>query len=202
MAPSEAQDVTTLRPMVLDRGLIDSPLPPIVRAGDPVLRQPASAVRREDILTPKMQRLVHTMVEVMHRAPGVGLAAPQIGVPLRVIVVEDQTRQAPGADALAAADPRQRDGVPLLALFNPELQRLKGAKKATHHEGCLSVPGYSAEVARDLEIMVSGLDHNGEPLRLIARGWAARIFQHECDHLKGTLYVDKMNPRSLTADGR
>lgn len=200
MALPRPTDVTTLTPLALDRAAIDHPLPAIVRAGDPVLRTPAAAVRREDILTPKMHRLVHTMVEVMRKAPGVGLAAPQIGVPLRVIVVEDQSRQVPSADGAAQEDPRLRDGVPLLVLFNPELIKVKGAKKATHFEGCLSVPGYSAEVARDLEVVVQGLNHLGEPVQLVARGWAARIFQHECDHLKGTLYVDKMNPRTLSAD--
>lgn len=201
MALPRPTEVTTLTPMALDTAAIDSPLPAIVHAGDPVLRTPAAAVRREDIGTSKMHRLVHTMVEVMRRAPGVGLAAPQIGVPLRVIVVEDQSRQVPRADGAKVEDPRHRDGVPLLVVFNPELIKVKGAKKATHFEGCLSVPGYSAEVARDLEVVVTGLDAVGEPLHLVARGWAARIFQHECDHLKGTLYVDKMNPRTLCADG-
>ncbi len=200
MALPHPVDVTTLAPMVLDSNLIDSPLPKIVKAGDPVLREPALPIRREDIASDKMQRLVHTMVEVMRRAPGVGLAAPQIGVPLRVIVVEDQSKQVLSKDGAAPEDPRQRDGVPLLALFNPEITRVKGVKKATHYEGCLSVPGYSAEVARDLEVHVTGLNPRGEPVHLIARGWAARIFQHECDHVKGTLYVDKMNPRSLCAD--
>lgn len=202
MALPKPVDVTTLTPLALDKAAIQSPLPAIVRAGDPVLREPAAAVRREDITTAKMHSLVHTMVEVMRRAPGVGLAAPQIGVPLRVIVVEDQSQQVPSADGESRADPRQRDGVPLLALFNPELVKVKGCKKVTHYEGCLSVPGYSAQVARDLEVVVTGLNHMGEPVQLVARGWAARIFQHECDHLKGTLYVDKMNPRTLLADER
>lgn len=200
MAAQKPMDVTTLTPMALDQNAIDHPLPAIVKAGDPVLREPASAVPKAEIASTRMQRLVHTMVEVMRRAPGVGLAAPQIGVPLRVIVVEDQTKQVPSAQEPPVEDPRLRSGVPLLALFNPEIERVKGVKKAVHYEGCLSVPGYSAQVPRDLEVVVTGLGLDGEPVRLIARGWAARIFQHECDHLKGTLYVDKMNPRTLAAD--
>lgn len=202
MAQPNFQDVALLTPLSLDLDDVTKPLPAIVRAGDPVLREAAAAVPRGDIKSDAMQRLVRTMVQVMRLAPGVGLAAPQIGIGLRVIVVEDASRYVPGADtaAAAAAEARLRHGVPLLALFNPELTRVKGGKKATHHEGCLSVPGYSAEVARDLEVQITGLDINGEPVFWRAQGWAARIFQHEVDHLKGTLYVDKMNPRSLCAD--
>ena len=193
------RDVSELTPLALDLNAVAQPLPAIVRAGDPVLRQAATSVPQEEIADDKMQRLVHTMVQVMRLAPGVGLAAPQIGVSLRVIVVEDASRYVGSLDK-ESAQLRQRRAVPLLALFNPELTRVKGGKRATHHEGCLSVPGYSAEVARDLEVQVTGLDITGKPLFLRAQGWAARIFQHEIDHLKGTLYVDKMNPRSLSAD--
>jgi peptide deformylase len=202
MRPTDFVDVATLHPIQVDLNDITQPLPRIVHAGDPVLREVAQAVPQKEIASAEMQKLVRTMVEVMRRAPGVGLAAPQIGIGLRVIVVEDVSREVPVAqDGKTPNDPRQREGLPLLAVFNPEIERVKGVKKVTHYEGCLSVPGYSAEVARDLEVRVTGLGLDGQPLRLVARGWAARIFQHELDHLKGTLYVDKMNPRSLCCDG-
>ena len=99
------------------------------------------------------------------------------------------------------ADPRQRGGVPLVVVFNPCLHKEPGpGEKVAHFEGCLSVPGYSAEVARDTQVRVTGLGIDGRPLHLLAHGWAARIFQHECDHLDGTMYVDKMDPRSLRAE--
>lgn len=187
-------NVNELEPVAFNASEVAQPLPDIVKAGDPVLRTAAKPVPQGEIASEEMQALWRTMVEVMRRAPGVGLAAPQIGVSLRVIVVED-VGPPPGQK-----DPRKRDGVPLMVLFNPEIEKVRGAKKATHYEGCLSVPGYSAEVARDLEVQVTGLGIDGRPVRVTARGWAARIFQHELDHLKGTLYVDKMNPRTLSVD--
>ena len=196
-------DITSLTPMLLDPSAIDDPLPAIVHAGHPVLRQSAASVPPQDITTEKMHRLVHTMVEVMRRASGVGLAAPQIGIGLRVIMVEDSTVHPAKDDHTklksTPADPRQWDGVPFVVVFNPCIHKESGEKVA-HFEGCLSVPGYSAEVARDTKVRVSGLGIDGLPLHLLAHGWAARIFQHECDHLDGTLYVDKMDPRSLRAD--
>lgn len=199
MATPTFRDVSELTPLSLDLGDVAQPLPAIVRAGDPVLRRAAASVAQADIGGAQMQKLLRTMVQVMRLAPGVGLAAPQIGIGLRVIVVEDASSYV-GALDKEAAQARQRRGVPLLALFNPELSRVRGSRRATHHEGCLSVPGYSAEVARDLEVQVTGLDITGTQVFWRAQGWAARIFQHEVDHLKGTLYVDKMNPRSLCAD--
>jgi peptide deformylase len=187
-------------PLTLDVAQIQKPLPKIVRAGDPVLRTAAATVDPARIKTAEMQALVHTMVQVMREAPGVGLAAPQIGIGLRVIVVEDRPSYTSKMDA-EAREARRREAVPLLALFNPELTRVRGSGKATYPEGCLSVPGYSAEVSRELEVEVRGLDIHGAPVHLLAVGWAARIFQHEVDHLKGTLYVDKMNPRTLCAEG-
>ena len=170
-------------------------LPAIVQAGHPVLRESAREVDKDQVQSADIQRLISTMVEVMRDAPGVGLAAPQIGVPLRVIVLEDRPeymeRQPP--ERLAE---RERTPLPLRVIINPELELL-GSATATFFEGCLSVVGYMALVERRLEVEVRGLDEHGKGVRWRTRGWPARILQHEVDHLDGTLYVDRMITRSL-----
>ena len=171
---------------------------PIVRAGRPILRDPAALVSPDAIPSAEIQALIAQMVIAMRDAPGVGLAAPQIDVGLRVIVIEDRealmSRLSPSE--LAA---RGRVPVPLTVIFNPTLRRI-GDERATFFEGCLSVPGYMALVERDLEVEVTGLDARGAPLTWRARGWPARILQHEVDHLDGTLYVDRMLTRSFFAN--
>lgn len=169
--------------------------PPIVQAGHPVLRAPARPVEPDAISTKDVQALVRRMIEAMRRAPGVGLAAPQIGVPLSVIVLEDGERL---MGRLSAEERAARGRVPwpLTVVFNPELTVI-GADTATFFEGCLSVAGWSALVERALDVEVRGLDANGEPVVHRATGWPARIFQHEVDHLRGTLYVDRMLTRTF-----
>ncbi len=171
---------------------------PIVRAGRPVLRATAAPVDPERIGTPEIQSLIAAMVRAMRAAPGVGLAAPQIGVGLQIIVLEDRdelmSRLSP-----AQREERGRTPFPLTAIVNPSLRVLPGAR-ATFFEGCLSVPGYMALVERDLAVEVTGLDAAGQPLRWEARGWPARILQHEVDHLRGALYVDRMISRSFAAN--
>ncbi len=136
------------------------------------------------------------MIETMRAAPGVGLAAPQIGVPLRVIVLEDRpelmTRLNP--DEIAE---RGRVAFGPRVFVNPVLTPI-GPERASFFEGCLSVAGYTAIVERALEVEVSGLDEHGAATTWRVRGWPARILQHEVDHLDGTLYVDRMDPRSLS----
>jgi len=168
---------------------------PIVTAGDPVLRGAAKPVPPEALGTPELTELVERMVEAMRGAPGVGLAAPQIGVDLRVIVVEDRPEYGASlsADELRA---RERTPVELTVVVNPVLA-LIGTATATFFEGCLSVPGYVALVERHLEVEVTGSDARGAPVVWRARGWPARILQHELDHLDGTLYVDRMLTRSF-----
>jgi len=181
-------------------------LPKIVQAGDPVLRTPAAPVPDEEIGTKKLKDLVKTMVEVMRQAPGVGLAAPQIGVGLQVIVLEDR-------DALMARlspeerEARGRVAFPLTAIVNPTLKVFGGSiaspgglGRATFFEGCLSVAGYMALVERDLRVEVRGVSPEGEPIAWAAEGWPARILQHEIDHLRGTLYVDRMLTRSFCSN--
>ncbi|MGD0679950.1 MAG: peptide deformylase [Polyangiaceae bacterium] len=174
------------------------PVPPIVAAGAPVLRRRAEEV--PDLLfgTPVLGDLVNRMVEVMRKAPGVGLAAPQIGVPLRVFVAEDteerMTRLTPDGRAL-----RRRTPLPLTVLVNPEVRPI-GGDRALFFEGCLSVPGYGALVDRFLGVDVTALHPSGQPLSLHLEGWPARIMQHEIDHLDGTLYVDRMLSRTFASD--
>ena len=171
------------------------PIVPIVQAGVPVLRGRAAPVPPGEIGTPPMRELVAAMIATMRAAPGVGLAAPQIGIPLRIIVVEDPADR---LAALAPEDLRERERVPFpaRALFNPLLVPV-GADRATFFEGCLSVDGFVALVERFRDVEVNALDENAEPVTLALRGWPARILQHEVDHLDGTLYVDRMLTRSF-----
>jgi peptide deformylase len=172
--------------------------PPIVNAGHPVLRASAARVPDEMLGTTALDRLVATMVTAMRAAPGVGLAAPQIGVGLRVLVLEDREELMArlGPEERAA---RERVPFPLTAIVNPTLTGV-GAEEATFFEGCLSVPGYMALVARHREVEVTGTDPRGAPIALRVRGWPARILQHEVDHLDGTLYVDRMMTRTLATN--
>jgi peptide deformylase len=170
-------------------------LAPIVQTGAPVLRSRAIEVLPAEIGTPPFRELIETMIATMRLAPGVGLAAPQIGIPLRVIVVEDPAER---MSAVAEADLLERERVPFptRVIFNPVLTLL-GEDRATFFEGCLSVDGFIALVERHLEVLVTGLDEHARPLSLTVRGWPARIFQHEVDHLDGTLYIDRMLSRSF-----
>jgi peptide deformylase len=147
---------------------------PIVRFGHPVLHAPASPVPEVDgsIVT-----LVNDMVETMYAAPGIGLAAPQIGVPLRVIVIdlsvgEDQTQ--------------------LIRLINPEVVERVGEQR--HEEGCLSVPGYAGSPVRPAQVTVKGLDLQGNDCIFTATELLARAFCHEIDHIDGLLFVDRLSP--------
>jgi len=170
-------------------------LPPIVQSGAPGLRSRAVDVQPDRIPTKEMQDLVATMIATMRAAPGVGLAAPQIGVPLRVIVLEDREDLAKG---LTPDERRERERVPFATrvLFNPVLTPI-GDERAMFFEGCLSVKGYVGIVERNAEVEVTGLDEHGTPQTWRVRGWPARILQHEVDHLDGTLYVDRMKTRSF-----
>ena len=167
----------------------------IVQAGTPVLRARAQEVPPQKIATAEFQALVAQMIATMRHAPGVGLAAPQIGVPMRVIVLEDRAEY---QAKLTPQELKERERTPFTprVFVNPELQVI-GSDKAMFFEGCLSVNGYVGLVERALEVEVSALDEHGAPVRWRVRGWPARILQHEVDHLNGTLYVDRMPTRSF-----
>lgn len=169
-----------------------------MQAGHPVLRAAAAQVPPALFGSDELRQLVASMVEVMRKAPGVGLAAPQIGVGLALVVLEDaealMARLSP-ADRAA----RGRVAFPLTVIANPVLS-WRGEGCATFFEGCLSVPGYMALVERALEVEVTGLDERGDPVVWRVAGWPARILQHEVDHLAGTLYVDRMITRTFAAN--
>ncbi|MDP1823492.1 MAG: peptide deformylase [Archangium sp.] len=168
---------------------------PIVQTGAPVLRAPAQDVPVERITTPEFQALLERMVAMMRAAPGVGLAAPQIGVPWRVLVLEDREELMASLTPAERAE-RERVPVPVRVFINPTLTPI-GEEKVTFFEGCLSVAGFAGLVERFREVEVSGLDGQGQPQTWRVKGWPARILQHEVDHLAGTLYIDRMITRSF-----
>jgi peptide deformylase len=147
----------------------------IVTLPNPVLRRKARPVIRFDA---ELQTLVDDMIETMRAAPGVGLAAPQLGVSECVIVVEYVE------DEEAENAPKK-----LYVMVNPEIKKCSEASEAGI-EGCLSVPGWQGEVERAVEVTVKGLTRRGQPMKVRAKGWMARIFQHEIDHLNGVVFTD------------
>ena len=144
---------------------------------DPVLRQKTGRV---DTLDAALERLINDMVETMHAAPGVGLAANQVGVPLQVAVIDLSAREEKG----------QRH--PLLVLINPEMLSLEGS--ITEEEGCLSLPEYTEMVKRASKVKVRAQDHAGKFFEVEAEGLLAKALQHEIDHLNGLLFVDRLSP--------
>lgn len=167
----------------------------ILQAGEPVLRQLARPLRAEEIHSPELEQTIADMLETLRLAPGVGLAAPQIGLGIQLAIIEDREQYHAswtGPQLLA----RQRVPVPFHVLMNPSLE-LEGERKVDFYEGCLSVPGYTAEVPRHHRVRVRYLDQRGEPQLVSAEGWYARILQHEIDHLSGTLYIDRMRTRTF-----
>jgi peptide deformylase len=145
---------------------------PLMRYGADVLHAPAAAVEE---ITPEIDRLITDMVETMYAAPGIGLAAPQVGVALRILVI----------DLSIGRDPKG-----LITMINPEFVERDGMQ--LEEEGCLSVPGFNATVVRPMRAVVQGLDREGRPQRIEGDGLLARAFQHEIDHLDGMLFVDRL----------
>ncbi|MGW7256594.1 peptide deformylase [Streptomyces sp. NPDC054834] len=170
----------------------DGPLP-IVAAGDPVLRRGTEPF--EGQLEPALlARFVQALRVTMHAAPGVGLAAPQVGVGLRIAVIEDP---APVPEEIRLA--RGRVPQPFRVLVNPSYEPV-GEGRAAFFEGCLSVPGWQAVVARHAEVRLRAEDEHGRAVDELFTGWPARIVQHETDHLDGTLYLDRAELRSLSSN--
>jgi peptide deformylase len=150
--------------------------------GDPVLRQVARPVSAEELASPEVQRLIDDMIETMRAANGAGLAAPQVGVALRIAVIE-----------VRAGNPRYpyKPPIPLTVLVNPELTPLDDATFATN-EGCLSMPNVRGDLERFENVEARFLDRDGAPHTVTRRGLTAGTFQHEADHLDGILFVDRM----------
>lgn len=153
-------------------------LRPIVRHGAAVLHRPSEPVAE---ITPEIDALVDDMIQTMYAAPGIGLAAPQVGVGKRIFV----------CDVSVGRNPSD-----LLVFINPEFVERDGMQ--LEEEGCLSVPGFNATVARPARAILKGLDRHGEPQTVEGTGLLARCFQHEMDHLEGTLFVDRL--RGLQKD--
>lgn len=153
-------------------------LRPIVRYGADVLHRPAAAV---EAVTPDIQALVDDMIQTMYAAPGVGLAAPQVGVGVRIFVCDISLG---------------RNISDLLTFINPTFVEREGMQ--LEEEGCLSAPGFNATVARPARAVLKGLDRDGQEHTVEATGLLARCFQHEMDHLDGTLFVDRL--RGLQKD--
>jgi peptide deformylase len=168
----------------------------IVQAGDPVLRQQSRPLTKEEIGSPSIQQLIVLMREAMREAPGVGLAAPQVGEPIQLAVIEDRAEYIDGLSEDELAE-RQRAAIPFHVIINPKLTFLDDSS-AEFFEGCLSVEGFSAIVKRALKVRVECLDERGKETVLEAHGWYARILQHEIDHLNGTLYIDRMKTRTFS----
>ena len=147
-------------------------LRPIVRYGADVLHRPAAPVTD---ITPETQLLIDDMIQTMYAAPGIGLAATQIGVALRIFVCDISVGRNP-ADLITFVNPEfvERDGMQL------------------EEEGCLSVPGFNATVVRPMRAVIKALDRHGQPFQHEGTGLLARAFQHEMDHLDGTLFVDRL----------
>jgi peptide deformylase len=134
------------------------------------------------------------MRETMYDAPGVGLAAPQIGLGLQLAVIEDKPEYT--RDMPALAKERERKPVPFQVIVNPRIT-LQGPADIEFFEGCLSLAGFTAVVPRARRVTVECLDHHGQSRTIEASGWYARILQHEIDHLRGTVYIDRMYPRTF-----
>ena len=171
---------------------------PIVHAGEPVLRQPSRALSPQEISSKEIQKLIEHMRETMRGAPGVGLAAPQIGLSLQIAVVEDRKEyhKEVSAEQLAL---RERRPVAFQVLINPRIQTADDDQIVEFFEGCLSLPGFFALVPRSRGVRVECLDHRGKSKNIEASGWYARILQHEIDHLHGNLYIDRMHSRTFSS---
>jgi peptide deformylase len=170
---------------------------PIVQCGDPVLRRVADPIEPAALHTARLRDLIAHMRTTMELAPGVGLAAPQVGVSLQLAVLQDGPPQwAHLSDEQRVV--RERGDLQFTVLVNPTVHPIEEDGRISFYEGCLSVPGLTGVVARHRAVRVQALDQNGQPIDRVFSGWAARIVQHEVDHLGGRLYLDCVETRSLS----
>src|SRR5258708_1478684 len=166
----------------------------IIQAGEPVLRAQARQLTPEEIISDEIQRLIRDMRETMRDAPGVGLAALQVGVALQLAVIEDREELLSTLPAEELAE-KERKPVPFHVIINPEITLL-GDDTADFYEGCLSLSGFSAVLPRARRVRVAYLDEHGEPQSVDASGWDARILQHEIGRLTVTLDIDRLVSRT------
>lgn len=167
----------------------------IAQMGEPVLRRRADPIDPQEIASPFVQTLIDDMIETMHDADGAGLAAPQVYESVQLCVIEvDQNPRYP-----------QFEAIPLTVLINPQVTPLVGGGGELRpedsfqmYEGCLSVPGMRGQVVRPRKVRVQALDRTGQALDFVWESFRAVVVQHETDHLLGTLYVDRADPKTLT----
>lgn len=156
----------------------------VVQLGHPALRRPARSLSAKEIASPEVQRLIDEMAASMARHEGVGIAANQVGEGLSLFLM-----------GLAQGGARHPQGIETTVVFNPEV-RLIGDEKESDWEGCLSLPGLRGRVERHGKLELSGLDRAGKPFKRLYEGFPARVVQHECDHLAGKVYLDRMKELS------
>jgi peptide deformylase len=193
-ADAKATDFSAARIQeTVQQVLIAGVHPPIVQAGHPVLRQVAAPYDGQ-LTAAELGQLIDLMRSVMHKAPGVGLAAPQLGIPLQVAVLEDQFQVDPDVAAV-----RGREPLPFFVMLNPSYRPV-GTATAAFYEGCLSLNGLQAAVSRPESIRLDFTAPDGSRQERDFSGWQARIVQHERDHLHGILYLDRAELRSLTTN--
>ncbi|XP_037538609.1 peptide deformylase, mitochondrial [Nematolebias whitei] len=182
----------------MKRKIISPPSPPYSHAcqvGDPILRSQAAPVDPGAVMTPEIQQVMSSMRKVMRKLDCMGLSAPQIGVPLRILMLEYPVKMF--EEILPAVREAQGLSVQPLRIFvNPELKVLD-SQMVLFQEACLSISGFSATVPRYQSVEVSGLNEKGEAVKWQASGWTARILQHEMDHLNGILYIDRMDSKTF-----
>nr|ACO09177.1 Peptide deformylase, mitochondrial precursor [Osmerus mordax] len=171
------------------------PYPHVCQVGDPVLRSHAAPVDPSAVLGSEVQEVIGAMVKVMRKLQCVGLSAPQVGVPLRILALEFPESMLKDVSP-AAREARGVAVVPLRVFINPQL-RVLDRRTVLFQEACESISGFSARVPRYLEVEVSGLNEKAEPVTWEVSGWPARILQHEMDHLDGVLYIDHMDTKTF-----
>lgn len=178
---------------------VSPPFLHVCQVGDPVLRTATKPVEVEHLDSPEIKQVILQMKQVMKRYDSVGLAAPQIGIPLSMILLEfsPKRKEQFGAEVYAA---REMSTLPLTLVINPKMDVIDYSKVELP-ESCESIRGYSAVVPRYKAVRLSGMDEKGEPVVLEKKGWLARIIQHEMDHLHGKLYIDCMTSRTFQNDG-
>jgi peptide deformylase len=167
----------------------------LLQVGESVLRQSTRHLTKVEIVSTSIQDLISSMHETLRDAPGVGLAAPQVGVPIQLAIIEDLPEYWEGIPE-SELKARDRQAVPFHVIVNPRITQMNDTF-LEFFEGCLSLTGFTALVPRARQVVVECLDHCGEPKEIQASGWYARILQHEIDHLNGTLYIDRMQSRTF-----
>lgn len=187
MSAQAGQSSSALEPALLE----------IVQMGHPVLREPARTLSKEEILSPQIQQLIEMMKMTMS-GTGVGLAAPQIGYPLQVAVIEDREEYHKALSHEILKE-RERAPIPFHVIINPKIT-LDESETVEFFEGCLSVDDCFGVVPRARSVRVECLNEKAEPVVIEAKGWYARILQHEIDHLFGTLFLDRVITKSLTTE--